>query len=229
MARKRASQRCALDRRVHRGDGWCCGPNLGDGAGIGAVAGHGRRVPRRTALGGTGRRDHVDGDGGSRLGSRPARGRPLDEREGTARSVPAGARRRRGRRPAWARRLHVERKAHEWTDTDGAYCLTARMAPTPGLGSARPGRPTSIASSATRASSSRSTTWYRSRITARPTSSTPGASARITTISRPMEAGGSSASPANGTSSRRTTPTRPNPTCVRGGSPCRRASPRTGR
>jgi hypothetical protein len=32
----------------------------------------------------------------------------------------------------WARRLHVERKAHEWTDPDGAYCLTARMAPDAG-------------------------------------------------------------------------------------------------
>jgi uncharacterized protein DUF222/HNH endonuclease len=33
---------------------------------------------------------------------------------------------------AWARRLHVERKAHEWTDPDGAYCLNARMAPDAG-------------------------------------------------------------------------------------------------
>ena len=33
---------------------------------------------------------------------------------------------------AWARRLHVERKAHEWTDPDGAYCLSARMAPDAG-------------------------------------------------------------------------------------------------
>jgi Domain of unknown function (DUF222) len=33
---------------------------------------------------------------------------------------------------AWARRLHVERKAHEWTDSDGAYCFGARMAPDAG-------------------------------------------------------------------------------------------------
>jgi Domain of unknown function (DUF222) len=33
---------------------------------------------------------------------------------------------------AWARRLHVERKAHEWTDPDGAYCLNARLAPDAG-------------------------------------------------------------------------------------------------
>ena len=33
---------------------------------------------------------------------------------------------------AWARRLHVERKAHEWTDPDGAYCVSARMAPDAG-------------------------------------------------------------------------------------------------
>ena len=33
---------------------------------------------------------------------------------------------------AWARRLHVERKAHEWTDPDGVYCLSARMAPDAG-------------------------------------------------------------------------------------------------
>src|SRR2546429_2168540 len=33
---------------------------------------------------------------------------------------------------SWARRLHVERKAHEWTDPDGAYCLSARMAPDAG-------------------------------------------------------------------------------------------------
>ena len=33
---------------------------------------------------------------------------------------------------AWARRLHAERKAHEWTDPDGSYCLSARMAPDAG-------------------------------------------------------------------------------------------------
>ena len=33
---------------------------------------------------------------------------------------------------AWARRLHIGRKAHEWTDPDGAYCLSARMAPDAG-------------------------------------------------------------------------------------------------
>jgi hypothetical protein len=33
---------------------------------------------------------------------------------------------------AWARRLHVGRKAHEWTDPDGAYCLSARLAPDAG-------------------------------------------------------------------------------------------------
>ena len=55
------------------------------------------------------------------------------------------------------------------------------------------------------------------------TSSTCGGSARITTISRPMENGGSSASPATGTSSR------PNPAWERAESRCRPASPRTGR
>jgi hypothetical protein len=33
---------------------------------------------------------------------------------------------------AWARRLHVERRAHDWTDPDGAYCLSARLAPDAG-------------------------------------------------------------------------------------------------
>jgi hypothetical protein len=33
---------------------------------------------------------------------------------------------------AWARRLHVRRKAHEWTDPEGAYCLSAQMAPVAG-------------------------------------------------------------------------------------------------
>jgi hypothetical protein len=33
---------------------------------------------------------------------------------------------------AWARRLHTERRAHDWTDPDGAYCLNARMAPDAG-------------------------------------------------------------------------------------------------
>jgi len=30
---------------------------------------------------------------------------------------------------AWARHLHVTRRAHEWTAPDGAYCLSAQMAP----------------------------------------------------------------------------------------------------
>ncbi|MGH8983718.1 MAG: DUF222 domain-containing protein [Acidimicrobiia bacterium] len=30
---------------------------------------------------------------------------------------------------AWARRLHFARRAHEWTTPDGAYCLSAQMAP----------------------------------------------------------------------------------------------------
>jgi len=33
---------------------------------------------------------------------------------------------------AWARRLHVERRAHEWTDPDGAYHLAGCMAPDAG-------------------------------------------------------------------------------------------------
>jgi hypothetical protein len=33
---------------------------------------------------------------------------------------------------AWARRLHIGRKAHEWTEPDGAYCLNARLAPDAG-------------------------------------------------------------------------------------------------
>jgi hypothetical protein len=33
---------------------------------------------------------------------------------------------------AWARRLHVMRRAHEWTDPDGAYRLEARLAPDAG-------------------------------------------------------------------------------------------------
>ncbi len=33
---------------------------------------------------------------------------------------------------AWARRLHVERRAHEWTDPDGAYHLSGKMAPDAG-------------------------------------------------------------------------------------------------
>jgi hypothetical protein len=33
---------------------------------------------------------------------------------------------------AWARRLHIERRAHEWTDPDGSYHLSARLAPDAG-------------------------------------------------------------------------------------------------
>jgi hypothetical protein len=33
---------------------------------------------------------------------------------------------------AWARRLHVNRRAHEWTDSDGAYRIEARLAPDAG-------------------------------------------------------------------------------------------------
>ncbi|HEV8206719.1 MAG TPA: DUF222 domain-containing protein [Acidimicrobiia bacterium] len=33
---------------------------------------------------------------------------------------------------AWARRLHVERRAHEWTDPEGFYRLEARLAPDAG-------------------------------------------------------------------------------------------------
>lgn len=33
---------------------------------------------------------------------------------------------------AWARRLHMQRKAHEWTDPDGMYRLEARLAPDAG-------------------------------------------------------------------------------------------------
>jgi hypothetical protein len=33
---------------------------------------------------------------------------------------------------AWARRLHIERRAHEWTDPEGAYHLSGRMAPDAG-------------------------------------------------------------------------------------------------
>jgi uncharacterized protein DUF222/HNH endonuclease len=33
---------------------------------------------------------------------------------------------------AWARRLHVERRAHEWTEPDGTYRLDARLAPDAG-------------------------------------------------------------------------------------------------
>jgi hypothetical protein len=33
---------------------------------------------------------------------------------------------------AWARRLHVNRRAHEWTDPDGTYRLEARLAPDAG-------------------------------------------------------------------------------------------------
>jgi Domain of unknown function (DUF222)/HNH endonuclease len=33
---------------------------------------------------------------------------------------------------AWARRLHMNRRAHEWTDPDGAYRVEARLAPDAG-------------------------------------------------------------------------------------------------
>jgi Domain of unknown function (DUF222)/HNH endonuclease len=33
---------------------------------------------------------------------------------------------------AWARRLHVERRAYKWSDPDGAYCFNGRMAPDAG-------------------------------------------------------------------------------------------------
>jgi hypothetical protein len=45
------------------------------------------------------------------------------------REVRAGAE---GDDQAWARRLHVHRRAHEWTDPDGAYRIEARLAPDAG-------------------------------------------------------------------------------------------------
>jgi hypothetical protein len=33
---------------------------------------------------------------------------------------------------AWARRLHVERRAYKWSDPDGAFCFNGRMAPDAG-------------------------------------------------------------------------------------------------
>ena len=45
------------------------------------------------------------------------------------REVRAGAE---GDDQAWARRLHVNRRAHEWTDPDGAYRIEARLAPDAG-------------------------------------------------------------------------------------------------
>jgi hypothetical protein len=33
---------------------------------------------------------------------------------------------------AWARRLHVDRRAYKWSDPDGAYCFNGRMAPDAG-------------------------------------------------------------------------------------------------
>jgi Domain of unknown function (DUF222)/HNH endonuclease len=45
------------------------------------------------------------------------------------REVRAGAE---GDDKAWARRLHMNRRAHEWTDPDGAYRIEARLAPDAG-------------------------------------------------------------------------------------------------
>jgi len=45
------------------------------------------------------------------------------------REVRAGAE---GDDRAWARRLHEGRRAHAWTEPDGAYCLQARLAPDAG-------------------------------------------------------------------------------------------------
>jgi hypothetical protein len=45
------------------------------------------------------------------------------------REVRAGAE---GDDKAWARRLHVNRRAHEWTDPDGTYRIEARLAPDAG-------------------------------------------------------------------------------------------------
>jgi Domain of unknown function (DUF222) len=50
---------------------------------------------------------------------------------------------------AWARRLHVERRAHEWTDPDGAYRLEARLAPDAGARFSAAWRGTSSGSSRT--------------------------------------------------------------------------------
>jgi hypothetical protein len=49
---------------------------------------------------------------------------------------------------AWARRLHESRRAHKWTDPDGAYCVSGRMAPDAGPASTRHGRHIPTASSA---------------------------------------------------------------------------------
>jgi hypothetical protein len=45
------------------------------------------------------------------------------------REVRAGAQ---GDDKTWARRLHMQRRAHEWTDPDGAYRVEARLAPDAG-------------------------------------------------------------------------------------------------
>jgi Domain of unknown function (DUF222) len=54
------------------------------------------------------------------------------ECEGAPRSVPRGAAGAEEDDRAWARRLHVNRRAHEWTDPDGTYRLEARLAPDAG-------------------------------------------------------------------------------------------------
>ena len=76
---------------------------------------------------------------------------------------------------AWARRLHEQRQAHDWNDPEGFYRLEGRLAPDDGAASARPGRPTSTASSVTPAAPGAVspappmplTHWSRSRAKAR--------------------------------------------------------------
>ena len=128
LARERAPQRRALGCRGDRGDGRCGCPQPRDGAGARTAPGDGRRVQGGRALADSGRRGHQRSGQRSERRGRSARDRQGDECEGIARplrEVRAGAE---ADDAAWARRLHVERRAHEWSDPNGAYRVEACMA-----------------------------------------------------------------------------------------------------
>jgi len=132
VARERAPQRGALGCRVHRGHGWCCGAELGHGASAGAVAGDGRgfRAGQLSEVQAVEITSTAMADPGAEADLlEAARSTSVKGLRDRCRQVRAGAE---DDDRAWARRLHVERKAHEWTDPDGAYCLSARMAPDAG-------------------------------------------------------------------------------------------------
>src|SRR5215207_9754478 len=132
LARGRASQRGPLGRGRDGRDGRRRVPDAGDGAGARRTARDGRRLPCRKALAHASGGDHERGRRRSGGGDRAAGRRRATSVKGLrdrCRQVRAGAE---ADDRAWARRLHEQRSAHDWTDPEGFYRLEARLAPDAG-------------------------------------------------------------------------------------------------